>query len=58
MNGSYFSMFDMAIAGIPALAFGLWQLVSINREIAKDKAKRDSPESARHPVGEHRLDDR
>lgn len=58
MNGSYFSLMDMAIAGVPALAFGIWQLVSVNREIARDKRKRDSPENARHPVGEHRLDDR
>lgn len=63
MSGGYFSLFDMAIAGVPALAFGIWQLVSVNREIARDKAKRDapageSPRSSGHPVGEHRLDDR
>jgi len=59
MSGSLFSLLDLAIAGIPALAFGIWQLVSINREIARDKAaKADSPEGPRHPVGEHRLDDR
>ena len=63
MNGSYFSLMDMAIGGVPVVLFCVWQLVSINREIAKDKAKADSldgalPESARHPVGEHRLDDR
>ncbi len=57
-------LLDLAIAGIPALAFGIWQLVSINREIARDKEKREEaarealPESAGHPVGEHRLDDR
>jgi hypothetical protein len=57
-------LLDLAIAGIPALAFGVWQLVSINREIARDKEKREeaageaSPEGSRHPVGEHRLDDR
>lgn len=64
MSSGYFGLMDLAIAGVPALAFGIWQLVSINREIAKDRAKaRDrsrsrSPEGARHPVGEHRLDDR
>ena len=60
MEMRYFSLFDLAIVGVPALAFGIWQLVSVNREIARDKAakKDDSPESARHPVGEHRLDDR
>lgn len=58
MSGSYFSIFDMAIAGVPVLAFCLWQLVSINREIAKDKRSSDSPERPGHSVGEHRLDDR
>lgn len=58
----YFSLFDMAICAVPALAVGAWQLVSVNREIAKDKAAKaangPSPESARHPIGKHRLDDR
>lgn len=64
MNGGYMGLLDLAIAGIPALAFGIWQLVSINREIARDRAKGGakaaprSPEGAGHPVGEHRLDDR
>jgi hypothetical protein len=60
MNGGYMGLLDLAIAGIPAFAFGIWQLVSINREIARDKAKAAprSPEGAGHPVGEHRLDDR
>ena len=60
MNGRWFSLFDMAIVGVPVLVIGLWQLVSVNRAIAEDKAAKDaaSPESARHPVGEHRLDDR
>ena len=61
MSASYFSLMDMAIAGVPIILFGVWQLISINREIAKDKARKadpGSPESARHPIGEHRLDDR
>ena len=57
------ALLDMAIVGVPAVIFIVWQLVSINREIGRDKAAKDaasdeSPESARHPVGEHRLDDR
>ena len=43
MGSRYFSLFDMAIAGIPALAFGIWQLVSVNREIRKDKKPPDPP---------------
>ena len=62
MSMNYFGLFDLAIVGVPAFAFGIWQLVSINREIARDRAakaaKSESPESAGHPVGEHRLDDR
>lgn len=64
MSGRYFSLFDMAIAGVPVLIFCIWQLVSINREIAKDRkpppepAETRSPEGAGHAVGEHRLDDR
>lgn len=55
----YFSLFDMAICAIPAVGVGVWQLVSVNREIAKDKAKAAaSPEGAGHAVGEHRLDNR
>ena len=60
MSASYFSLFDMAIAGIPVVIFCIWQLVSINRDIAKDKAAKPpaSPDGPGHPVGEHRLDDR
>ncbi len=62
MKGGIFSLFDMAIAGIPALVFTIWQYVSVSREIRRDReksAKPDvSPESARHPVGQHRLNDR
>lgn len=43
MSGHSFSMFDMAIAGIPALVFGIWQLISVNREIRKDKKPPDGP---------------
>ena len=43
MGSRYFSLFDMAIAGIPVLAFCIWQLVSVNREIRKDKKPPDSP---------------
>ena len=59
MDDGYFALMDLAIAGVPALAFGIWQLISINREIARDKAaKAASEEASRHPVGEHGLDDR
>jgi hypothetical protein len=59
MSSTYFSIFDMAICSIPALGIGIWQLVSVNREIARDKAgKAPSPQDTRHAIGEHGLDDR
>lgn len=56
-------LLDLAIAGTPVLLFCVWQLVSVNREIARDKAAKavrdePSPKGPRHAVGEHRLDDR
>ncbi len=50
------ALLDMAIAGVPVVLFCVWQLVSTNRAIARDKA--DLPDRAGHAVGEHRLDDR
>lgn len=63
MPNSYFALLDMAIVGVPTIVFVIWQLVSINREIARDKAAKaqrseESPERPGHPIGEHRLDDR
>ena len=64
MNGTVFSVFDMAVCVIPALSFGIWQMMSVNREIARDKAAREAaeqaalPEGAGHAVGEHGLHDR
>ncbi len=65
MGNSYFSLFDMAICGAPALAVGIWQLASVSSEIRRDKQSQTGspenaplPESAGHPVREHRLDDR
>ena len=58
MSNWYFGLLDMAIVGVPAIVFGIWQLVSVNRAIAKDRKPPPLPERARLPVGEHRLDDR
>ena len=58
MSDHVFGMLDMAIVGVAVLGLAIWQLVSINREIAKDKAAKDLPGGAGHPVGEHELDDR
>ncbi len=41
MSGGYFSLLDMAIVGVPVVSFCIWQLISINREIAKDKKSKD-----------------
>lgn len=54
-----FGVLDGALVGVVVIGLAIWQLVSVNREIAKDKPPPPgSPESAGHPVGEHRLDDR
>ena len=45
MSMQYMSLFDMAITGIPAILFGVWQLVSVNREIARDKAAKAAREA-------------
>ncbi len=37
-----FGWIEMVVFGVVALGGGVWQLVSVNREIAKDKAKKDS----------------
>ncbi len=60
MPEKYYSIIEMGFTGAVVLGFAIWQLVSVNREIARDKAKPKDPsaESPRHPVGEHRLDDR
>lgn len=56
MDPKYFSLIEMAFVGFVVLGLAIWQLVSVNREIAHDKAK--SKERAGHAIGEHRLDDR
>jgi len=56
MPEKYYSLIELSFTGAVVLAFIVWQLVSVNREIGRDK--RDSEERARHPVREHRLDDR
>ena len=55
MHDKVFAFFDAAVVGIPVLSFCVYQIWSVNREIAADKRK--SEEAARHAVGEHRLDD-
>lgn len=61
MDPQYYSVVEMVFSGAIVLGFGVWQLISINREIARDKAAKadtGSAEGSGHPVGEHRLDDR
>ncbi|MES2022289.1 MAG: hypothetical protein V4460_13425 [Pseudomonadota bacterium] len=61
MRHTAFALLDMAIVGVPALGWGIWQWVSITREIARDRASQNdedpSPGAAGHAIGEHRLDD-
>ena len=54
----HFGWIEIAFTATVALGFGAYQLWSVNREIAKDKAARERESAARHLVGEHELDDR
>ncbi|MBX7497075.1 hypothetical protein K3172_14545 [Qipengyuania sp. 6B39] len=55
----HFGWVEIVFTAIVALGFGFYQLWSVNREIAKDKAAKDqSSRDAGHAVGEHELDDR
>ena len=54
MDHRYWSLIELTVSGGLAVAFCVWQLVSTNRAIAKDKL----PKGSGHPIGEHRLDDR
>lgn len=56
MNPAHYGLVEMAFTGIVILGLAGWQLISVNREIARDKQK--SADRARHPVGEHPVDDR
>ena len=54
-----FGWIEIVLTAVIALGFGFYQLWSVNREIAKDKAAENSAtDDAGHPVGEHELDDR
>ena len=62
-----FGWIEIAFTYSIAFAFGFYQLWSVNREIAKDKAKKAETEAekealdgdaSRHAVREHELDDR
>ena len=62
--GQNFGWIEIVVFAGIALGFGFWQLISINREIARDKAGKqaatkpasDSPTSPGHAEGQHHLD--
>lgn len=59
IDPSNYGLVEIAVTGVIVLGLATWQLLSVNREVAKDRARRHgSPEDARHSIGEHRLDDR
>ncbi|MFM9935321.1 MAG: hypothetical protein ACKVOL_03885 [Novosphingobium sp.] len=37
-----FGWIEIVVFAVIALGFGVWQYVSVSREIARDKAKKDS----------------
>ncbi len=61
MNPHYYGIVEMVFTGAVVIGLAVWQLWSVRREQAKDRAaraKRASAERAGHLVGQHRLDDR
>lgn len=54
-----FGLFDLGLVAVVALGVGGYQLWSVSREVAKDRAKKAAQSAgAGHPVGKHPLDDR
>jgi hypothetical protein len=63
MDPKYYSLIEIGFTLAVVLGFAIWQIRSVNRDIARDQRppappEESSPEGARHPIGEHRLDDR
>lgn len=57
--GEHFGWVEIVFTTAIALGFGVWQLWSVNREIAADNAERiERSGDPGHAVGEHELDDR
>jgi len=55
----HFGWIEIVLTAVIALGFGGWQLWSVNREIRRDREKKDLDSSvSRHPIREHELDDR
>jgi hypothetical protein len=61
IDPDHYGLIEMGFTAAVVLGFGVWQLVSVNREIAKDKLESRAAKSedrAGHAVGEHGLNDR
>lgn len=57
MDMQNFGWIEIVFTAAVALGFGLWQLWSVNREIAKDKEKAEKSAASGHAEGEHELHD-
>lgn len=54
-----FGWIEIVLVAVVAFGFGGYQLWSVNREIRRDREKRErGSDGSRHAVGEHELDDR
>jgi hypothetical protein len=51
MDRSWFGLIDWGIVAVAALGFGLWQYISVSREIARDRAAKEADEQATRDVG-------
>ena len=55
----HFGWVEILFTALVAFGFGFYQLWSVNREIKRDKEKKEAESAAsRHAIGEHELDDR
>lgn len=53
-----FGLYDLGIVVVVVLGIGGYQLWSVSRDVAKDRARKAAPSGrAGHPVREHPLDD-
>jgi hypothetical protein len=51
MDRSWFGLIDWGIVAVAALGFGLWQYISVSREIARDRVAKEADEQATRDVG-------
>lgn len=55
----HFGWVEILFTALVAFGFGFYQLLSVNREIKRDKERKERESAASgHSIGKHELDDR